>query len=153
MEIVTSRKIVYLNNPNIENDMQDEYSYFPDKPESSILSKPSSLNLNKGFEPTKTEFKLPEFKLTKDKKDTVIPEFRANSKTDLRKETFGTKNPLGGILNIFSKEEPKKEQATTNENVEVISEKKGISLGAKIGIGVGALAILGLGIYLIRKNK
>jgi hypothetical protein len=138
MEIVTSRKIVYLNNPNIENDMQDEYSYFPDKPQSSILSKPSSLNLNKGFEPTKTEFKLPEFKLTKDKKDTVIPQLRTETKTDLRKETFGTKNPI---------------VETTTEEEEVFSKKEGMSLGVKIGIGVGALVILGLGVYLIRKNK
>lgn len=134
MEVLTSRKIVYLNNPNIENDMNDEYSYFPDKPQTSKLN-------------------IPEFKLTKDKKDTVIPQLRTETKTDLRKETFGTKNPLGGLLNIFSKEEPKKEQMTTTENVEVISEKQGMSLGAKIGIGIGALVILGLGVYLIRKNK
>jgi hypothetical protein len=138
MEIVTSRKIVYINNPNIENDMQDEYSYFPDKPQSSILSKPSSLNLNKGFEPTKTDFKLPEFKLTKDKKDTVIPQLRTETKTDLRRETFGTKNPI---------------VETTTEEEEVFSKKEGMSLGVKIGIGVGALVILGLGVYLIRKNK
>jgi hypothetical protein len=138
MEIVTSRKIVYINNPNIENDMQDEYSYFPDKPQSSILSKPSSLNLNKGFEPTKTEFKLPEFKLTKDKKDTVIPQLRTETKTDLRRETFGTKNPI---------------VETTTEEEEVFPKKEGMSLGVKIGIGVGALVILGLGVYLIRKNK
>lgn len=144
MEVLTSRKIVYLNNPNIENDMNDEYSYFPDKPTSPIFNKQSSLTFNKGFEPAKTDFKLSEFKLTKDKKDTIIPQFRTETKTDLRKETFGTKKPMVS--------DTKKEETTT-ENVEVISEKKGMSLGAKIGIGVGALVILGLGIYLIRKNK
>ena len=120
MEVLTSRKIVYLNNPNIENDMNDEYSYFPDKPQTSKLN-------------------IPEFKLTKVKKDTVIPQLRTETKTDLRKETFGTKNPIV--------------ETTTDENVEVISEKQGISLGAKIGIGVGVLGVLGLAIYLIVKNK
>lgn len=126
MEVITDRKIVYTNNPDLETEMNDEYSYFPDKPQTSKLN-------------------IPEFKLTKDKKDTIIPQFRTETKTDLRKETFGTKKPIVS--------EPKKEQVIATENVEVISEKKGMGLGAKIGIGVGILAILGLGIYLIKKNK
>lgn len=126
MEVITDRKIVYTNNPDLETEMNDEYSYFPDKPQTSKLN-------------------IPEFKLTKDKKDTIIPQFRTETKTDLRKETFGTKKPI--VI------EPKKEQVIATENVEVISEKKGMGLGAKIGIGVGILAILGLGIYLIKKNK
>ena len=138
MEVLTSRKIVYLNNPNIENDMNDEYSYFPDKPTSPIFNKQSPLTFNKGFEPTKTDLKIPEFKLTKDKKDTIIPQLRTETKTDLRKETFGTKNPI---------------VETTTEEEEVNSKKEGLSLGAKIGIGVGVLGVLGLAIYLIVKNK
>lgn len=126
MEVITDRKIVYTNNPDLETEMNDEYSYFPDKPKTSKLN-------------------IPEFKLTKDKKDTIIPQFRTETKTDLRKETFGTKKPI--VI------EPKKEQVIATENVEVISEKQGMGLGAKIGIGIGALVILGLGVYLIRKNK
>lgn len=119
MEVITDRKIVYTNNPDLETEMNDEYSYFPDKPQTSKLN-------------------IPEFKLTKDKKDTIIPQFRTETKTDLRKETFGTKKPI---------------VETTTEEDEVSSKKEGMSLGAKIGIGVGILAILGLGIYLIKKNK
>lgn len=144
MEVITNREIIYNSSPELEAEMIDKYSYFPDKPTSPIFNKQSPLTFNKGFEPTKTEFKLPELKLTKDKKDTIIPQFRTETKTDLRKETFGTKKPIVS--------EPKKEETTT-ENVEVISEKQGLSLGAKIGIGIGILAILGLGIYLIKKNK
>jgi hypothetical protein len=113
MEVLTSRKIVYLNNPNIENDMNDEYSYFPDKPTSPIFNKQSPLTFNKGFEPTKTDLKIPEFKLTKDKKDTIIPQLRTETKTDLRKETFGTKNPI---------------VETTTEEEEVNSKKEGMCL-------------------------
>jgi len=145
MEVITDREIIYNSSPELEAEMIDKYSYFPDKPTSPIFNKQSPLTFNKGFEPTKTEFKLPELKLTKDKKDTIIPQFRTETKTDLRKETFGTKKPI--VI------EPKKEQVIATENVEVISEKKGMGLGAKIGIGVGILAILGLGIYLIKKNK
>jgi hypothetical protein len=32
-------------------------------------------------------------------------------------------------------------------------EKKGLSLGAKIGIGVGVVAILGIGAYFLLRNK
>ena len=145
MEVITKRKIVYLNNPNIENDMNDEYSYFPDKPESLIFKKLPPLTFNKGFEFTKTDLKIPEFKPTLfDKKDTIIPQLRTETKTDLRKETFGTKNPI--VVDT------KKEETTTKEE-EVSSKKEGMSLGAKIGIGVGVLGVLGLAIYLIVKNK
>jgi len=125
-----------LNNPDIENEMLDEYSYFPDKPETPSFLKPS-----------KTQLNIPEFKLTKDKKDRVIPQFRTETKNDLRKDTFGTKKSV--VI------EPKKDEMVTptNENVEVITEQKGMSLGTKIGIGLGALVLVGLGVYLIRKNK
>jgi hypothetical protein len=43
--------------------------------------------------------------------------------------------------------------ATLNPPAVVELEKKGLSMGAKIGIGVGIAAVLGIGAYFIIKNK
>lgn len=158
MEVITNREIIYNSSPELEAEMIDKYSYFPDKPETPSFLNPTKTQLNFGnkseipsfLNPTKTQLNIPEFKLIDDKKDTVISQlkketFRNEIKPFLKSKPTGTKKP---IVNV-----PKIEETTTTEKVEVIPEKQGMSLGAKIGIGVGILAILGLGIYLIKKNK
>jgi hypothetical protein len=42
---------------------------------------------------------------------------------------------------------------TNNNNNNNNNNNQGMSMGMKIGIGVGVLALLGMGVYILRKNK
>lgn len=78
---------------------------------------------------------------------------KRRAKRDARKDKQAKGQEEASKALAKGAEDDKALLATLNPPAVVELEKKGMSMGAKIGIGVGIAAVLGIGAYFILKNK